>query len=554
MALISQHPMYKAFHPDWETMRDTYAGERAVKERGQKYLAPTQGMVKDGLGLQQGGAAAYFAYRSRAIFHDFVREGVEYYIGLMHQKPPKIELPAALEPIRDNATLLHESLEQLLRRINEQQLVAGRYGMMLDIPAIPEPGHDIPYIATYFAESITNWDVGTRAQIDLPELNLVVLNESAFKRTSNGFEWEYIQQYRVLVIGDPEVEKESGIYRQALFSGQDAQYNSAALEAPSIRGKTLEHIPFVFINAQDTLPQPDICPLMGLAKLSLAVYRGEADYRQNLFMQGQDTFVIIGGKDDDDVRTGAGSVLRLRAGPGVDAKYVGVTATGLAEQRQSLENDKTDARNKSGQLIDTRSAQKESGEALEARVAAQTATLNAMAKTGGRALEQILKAAAVWIGANPDEVSVQANDEFTQQPWVAADFTALQTAKTLGAPIAQETIHDVMVQRGLTEKTFEEEMALIADEAPIMGTGTTVGGNPVTDPKVGEPMIDPKTGKTITQPGGLAEHPDAVNARNKDAATIAAAAKAPPGTTGKPSGLTAKPQTSKATASAKPGK
>jgi uncharacterized protein DUF4055 len=550
MALITQHPLYRAFHPDWETMRDTYAGERAVKERGQKYLAPTQGMVKDGLQVQQGGLAAYQAYRSRAIFHDFVREGVEYYIGLMHQKPPKIDLPSALEPLRLNATLMHESLEQLLRRINEQQLVAGRYGMMLDIPQTPEPGHDLPYIATYMAESITNWDVGTRAQIDLPELNLVVLNESTFKRTANGFEWEYIQQYRVLTIGDVEVEKESGLYRQALFSGMEAQYDASKLEAPSIKGKTLEHIPFVFVNSTDTLPQPDICPLLGLAKLALAVYRGEADYRQNLFMQGQDTLVIIGSKDDDEVRMGAGSVVRLRAGPGVDAKFIGVTATGLAEQRQALENDKTDARNKSGQLIDTRSSQKESGEALEARVAAQTATLNTIASTGARALEQLLKAAATWVGANPDEVKVQPNKEFTQQPWVAADFTALQTAKTLGAPIAQETIHEIMVQRGMSDKTYEEEMALIADEAPIIGTGTTAGGNPVTNPKEGKPMIDPKTGKPVTQPGGTAEHPDAVNARASDAAGIAAVAKLPTGA--KPAGVISRPLP--ATKSPMPGK
>jgi uncharacterized protein DUF4055 len=535
MALISQHPMFKAMLPDWETMRDTYAGERAVKERGQKYLAPTQGMVADGMGVQQGGYAAYNAYRTRAIFHDFVREGVEYYIGLMHQKPPDIELPKAMEPMRDDCTIMHESMEQLLRKINEQQIAIGRFGMMLDIPPNPDPAHPMPYIATYNAETITNWDIGTRAEIDLPELNLVVLNESTFQRTSNGFEWEWIQQYRVLTLGAVGPNEESGIYKQALFSGMETQFDETKLQPPGIRGKTLDHIPFVFINATDTLTNPDVCPLMGLAKLALAVYRGEADYRQNLFMQGQDTLVVIGKTDDDKLRLGAGSVIKLNPGPGVDAKYIGVTATGLSEQRQALENDKTDARNKSGQLIDTRSSQKESGEALEARVAAQTATLNTIAETGARALEQLLKAAAVWIGANPDEVSVHPNKEFTQQPFVPADLTSLQTAKTLGAPLAQETIHDIMLQRGMTQLTYEEEMAKIAEEAPVVGTGTTAGGNPVTNPKEGKPMIDPKTGKPVTQPGGTAEHPDAVNQRAADAAL----ANAPPGA--KPAGLASKP-------------
>jgi hypothetical protein len=550
MAIISQHPLYKTMLPDWETMRDTYAGDRAVKERGQKYLAPTSGMVADGMAPTMAGFAAYNAYRSRAIFHDYVREGVEYYIGLMHQEPPDIQLPAALEPMRKNATINHESLEQLLRRINEQQLVAGRFGMMLDIPAQPEQGHEMPYIATYNAESIINWDVGTRAQIDLPELNLVVLNESTFKRTLQGFEWEWIQQFRVLSLMPVGPEKESGPYAQALFAGMEAQFDPNQLVQPNIRGRTLEHIPFVFVNATDTLPTTDVCPLMGLAKLALTIYRGEADYRQNLFMQGQDTLVVIGGKQDETYRLGAGSTINLNAVPGADAKYAGVTATGLAEQRQALENDMTQARNKAGQLIDTRGAQKESGEALEARVSAQTANLNTIAATGARALEQLLKAAAEWMGADPEQVIVTPNKEFAEQPFVAADLVSLMTAKSLGAPLALETIHDIMVDRGLTELEFDAEMAKIADEAPVMGTGTTAGGDPVTNPKEGKPMIDPKTGKQITQPGGTAEHPDAVASRTASLAAAGAAGKGVPGA--KPAGLASRPQG--ATKSAAPGK
>src|SRR5687768_4418935 len=383
MAFSAFHPQYNLMKTDWETMRDTYAGERQVKERGQKYLLATQGMVVDGMGIAQPGFAAYSAYRSRGIFHDFVREGVEYYIGLLHQKPPQIELPKLLEPMRKNATILHESLEQLLRRINEQQLVAGRYGLMLDLPKDPELGKDIPYIATYQAEAILNWDLGQRDEIAVPELNLVVLDESGNVRLPGSFEWKWVEKYRVLALGTLGENEATGIYSQGVFEGQNITFDETKMIVPNIKGTKLEHIPFVFINAQDLLASPDICPLMGLANLSLAVYRGEADYRQNLFMQGQDTLVIIGSGDKDEtVRTGTGSIINLAARAGADAKYIGVTANGLSEQREALENDKAQCRNKSGQLIDTRSAQKESGEALSTRVAAQAATLNAIAKTG----------------------------------------------------------------------------------------------------------------------------------------------------------------------------
>lgn len=498
MSLISQHPLFKAFLPDWETMRDTFAGERAVKERGEKYLSPTSGMVADGMQLNQRGRTNYDAYKGRAVFDDFVTEAVRYYLGLLHQKPPVFNVPKQMEPMLEDLTIDHQDAEQLLRKINEQQLVAGRYGLMLDIPQNPVVTPErplLPYIAAYNAEAMINWDVGTRDEIDIPSLNLVVLNESGFKRNSS-FEWAWVQAYRVLVLGDPIANEEVAPYKQALFAGNNFAYDPTQLQPPSIRGKTLDQIPFVFVNSQDNLPTPDIPPLLGLAKLSLAIYRGEADYRQNLFMQGQDTLVVIGAGDQDEFRVGAGSVINLRAGMGVDAKYVGVTATGLAEQRQALENDKMAARNKSGQLFDTRTKDKESGQALSTRVAAQAATLNAVARSGAEALESLLKQAAKWIGANPDEVEVVPNTEWVDEVFLPADLQALITAKKLGAPISLETIHDIMMERGMTEYDFETEMQKIADEAPEI-VGTDAGGNPVD--KQGN-SLDPATGEVITPP------------------------------------------------------
>lgn len=520
MPLISRHPLYAKMAPDWETMRDTYEGERAVKERGEKYLKPTAGMVLDNMAAGKPGHIAYDAYKSRALFHDHVRDGVEYYIGLMHSQCPNIELPDALEPLRDDATIMHESLEQLLRKINEQQLVAGRFGIMLDMPPEPDPLRPMPYIATYQAEAIINWDVGTREQLDVPKLNLVILDESTFKRNAN-FEWVWQEQYRVLVIGDPDTNESKGTYKQALFSGQNVQFDQSQLMAPGIRGKTLADIPFAFINATDNLPQPDTAPLMGLAKIALAIYRGEADYRQNLFMQGQDTLVIIGGKEDDVTRTGAGAVINLRAGAGVDAKYIGVTATGLTEQREALQNDQKAARNKAGQLIDTSSSEKESGEALQTRVAAQTATLVAIAKAGAAALEAILKAAAEWVGANPEDVKVEPNTEFVHTPMLPAELKDMMTAKTLGAPISLETVHDNMLKRGMTAIDYETEMDKLGEETPVMGTGTTAGGNPVLD-AMGKPIIDPKTGKPTVAPGSPHEDPAVTAARTENDHKVAA--------------------------------
>ena len=47
MAIDDKHPEFLAKLGEWEQMRDTYAGERAVKEKRIKYLPPSEAMIQD---------------------------------------------------------------------------------------------------------------------------------------------------------------------------------------------------------------------------------------------------------------------------------------------------------------------------------------------------------------------------------------------------------------------------------------------------------------------------------------------------------------------------
>lgn len=497
MALDSTHPAYIEFKDDWITMRDLYKGERAVKAKGETYLPATKGMKLDGMESTKPGYESYNAYKLRAVFHDYVKEGVEAYIGLMHQKPPTIELPEAMEPLREKATAHGEPLEMLLRRINEEQLVTGRLGLLLDLPVKPDPSNPLPYVAIYVAETIRNWDDG-EAEEGQSRLNLVILDESGPIR-SKEFEWTTQTKYRVLTLGDPDLNEEEGtsevFYRVGVFTnayGKSADYDPTLVSEPMLRGQKLDRIPFVFVNTKDITSIPDEPPLLGLGRLALAVYRGEADYRQNLFMQGQDTLVVVGGvrkvdaaaAENAPIRTGAGSLLEVEQGG--DAKYIGVNSQGLSEQRQALENDRKRADTKSGQLIDAGSGDKESGAALQTRMAAQTATLNQIAVTGAAALESVLKFAALWMGANPDDVKVTPNLEFSDFDMSGKDLVDLMTARTMGAPLSKQSIHALLVDRGVTKLDFETEIDTISEEdanAPALGSaGTTLPQNqPIQD-------------------------------------------------------------------------
>lgn len=474
MAIDSKHPLYQKHLPDWVMCRDSYDGERAVKDKGIAYLPPTSGQELDGMQPNAIGYKAYLSYKARAVFPDFMQTAVETLIGLMWQNPPTIELPKQMEPMLEKATTKGESLLQLLRRINEQQLVTGRVGLLADLPPTPDPVNPIPYIALYKTEDIINWDGGTREEVLTDSLNLVVLCESGEERDSK-FQWVYKEKYRVLILGDAEANEATGVYKVGVFDGK-TEFNEESLVEPSIRGTTLKKIPFTFINSKDIIENPDNPPLLGLVRLCMTIYRTEADYRQSLFMQGQDTLVVLGATEEDSHRVGAGAALNLPIGG--DAKFIGVSSNGLSEQRLAIENDKKQAATKSGQLVDTSSKSKESGDALKTRMAAQTATLNQIAQSGAEGLQTILRTIAEWMNINPDEVKVTPNLDFINDEMLGKDLVDIMTAKTMGAPIALETIHELMQDRSLTELSFEDEMDKIADEVPIMGnTATDLNSN-----------------------------------------------------------------------------
>lgn len=479
MALNSLHPEYVKLAREWIKLRDCYRGEEAVKAKRVEYLPETSGMVLDGMTGPNGlGYKAYNAYLLRAVWHDLFKEGVEAYIGMLNTKPATFELPKSMEFMRETASSKGESLNQLLRRIHEEQLVTGRLGLLADLPARATLGAPQPYISFYPAESVLNWDDGEELG-QQTNLNFVVLDESGYSRTNDEFNWQLQTRYRVCQLGSIALEgavDPNQIYSTGLFrvQGQGVPlFDPLAMIVPTIRGTPMNKIPFVFINSKDLLANPDVPPLLGLGNIMFAIYRGEADYRQNLFMQGQDTLVTIGElstKDVTDVdvplRTGAGS--RIAVDVGGDAKYVGVNSQGLSEQRQALQNDRSRAEVRAGQLINVRSGDKESGDALKTRLAAQTATLMQIALTAGKAIEMILRDVAVWMGENPESVKVTANTEFGSKILAGQDAQLMMEAKDLGLPISYESIHEWLVDTGVSKLSFPDEVARITKERAMV--------------------------------------------------------------------------------------
>lgn len=481
MGIDSKHPQFSDKADDWRLMRDSFGGERVIKEGTFAYLPATSGMVADGARTKPGsaGALAYDAYLTRAVYPEFIGEAVDLLVSVMHQEEAVIELPAELEPMRESATRDGESLQALLRRINEQQLLYGRFGLLADFPQDEffASQATVPHLVEYEAETIINWDNERLTEFAKSQLSFLVVNETVQVRGTEGadfFDWMEERRYRVFRLQAEDPEFPVGADNPLVYTSYTESDDIASPEvAPAFKGQTLDFIPFVVIGANDMKMKPDEIPLLGLARLALSIYRQEADYKQTLHMSGQDTLVISGAElgpdgqpkgEDEDTRVGSGAVIRLDEEG--KAEYIGINAEGISEQRASLKDDKSRAQSMGPRLLESRMGQAESGEALKARIGSQTATLQTVVVNGAEGLEKILKMCAVWRGANPDEVSVRPNLDFTQDTVEAAQLKAISEATGLKAPLSRESFHKWLQKNNFTRETFADEMAEIESQEP----------------------------------------------------------------------------------------
>ncbi len=481
MSIESKHPDFLEVAEDFRVMRDTFAGERRIKESTFLYLPATIGQIKDGAlrSVVSPGWISYSNYPNRAIFPELVRDAANTLVGVMHAEPATIKLPQALESMRNDATRKGESLEMLLRKINEQQLVFGRFGLLADFPQDPFTAQmrEVPHLVQYNAETIINWDDERMTEFSVNELNFLVVNETVFVRGPQGvnvFDWMEERRFRVMFLEELDPEFPPGPNNPLVYKTYaESDEVRGPTVTPQFMGSTLDEIPWVFIGANDLNAKPDEIPLLGLANLSISIYRGEADYRQSLHQQGQDTLVIIGDEttkegdtkeDDEDTEVGAGAIIRIAAGEGAKAEFIGVESKGISEQREALEEDRKRGSAMGARLLEPRGSQAESGEALRIRVAASTATLQTVALTGAAGLERILRICAKWVGADPDEVEVVPNLDFTQETPSPELARELGEAKKSGVPLSEKSMHRWLQAKNYTKLTYEEELEQLGAE------------------------------------------------------------------------------------------
>ena len=453
MSIESTHPQYDQSAPRIQKMRDFYAGSDQVKSQGETYLpAPRSiAMLKEDPRRSGRFLEAYEAYKSRAEVPEYVSDAIDKNVGIMHASPPSIELPDALSGMLDDATGDGLGLADLLRNINAEQLFSGRLGLALDA----RTGIDYPVIRMYFAEDVRNWLFSDG------QYQFVILGEQ--EESISEYEWKIVPSRRVMEVID-------GAYATTAFDNKGAIIRDQI--QPEIRGKRLDIVPFVAINAADTAPDIDKPPLLPLAEKCASIYRLDADHKLNLHMQSASTLVIAGlahngdqhdGDGERKVMVGAGGFIEVDIGG--SAEYAQPGAEGLTAQQQALDAMHIQAKNLGVDILGNAGAG-ESGDAMNVRLIARTATLVQVASAGAAGLERILKIAARWVGANPDQVAVKPFTDFNVQSANPAEALALAQIRNLGAPYSKRAYHWWLSKQKFTPFSYEEEMDEIENEGP----------------------------------------------------------------------------------------
>lgn len=468
---VPKHQDYVAMLEIWQQMRATSSGERAVKAAGTTYLPKTQGQAAD----KTFGKDNYDAYKMRAIYYEFVKTTQTDMMGLLTKEPTVYEIPERLELYRENATAFGD-VEHLERRIYEQQLITSRLGLLLDIQ-VDDGADTMPVTVITAAERVVNWDD------DNEPPRWIVLDESGLRQIEGGLKREDVTEFLLLAL---DANDHYYTYRfKSWLDGFDINDPGpespvedigqiGAIVYPKIMNKTIDVIPFSFVNATSITPDVEMPAFASLSNLTLATYRGSADYRQTLFMQGQETLFVRGFSTEEsaDLVMGAGSYIASQNGES-NAEFIGISALGLEETRESQESLKKECKNLGIELMENAA---ESGNALNTRLSLRTASLSDLSQVAASAIRQQLQYVARWIGLSDTDVEsikVKAATDFTDSTKTTKEMLELWSV-VQQAGMTIEDYHEWLAVNDFTTDDFEDWHAKV-QEIGALSFGTPEG-------------------------------------------------------------------------------
>lgn len=401
------HPAYNRWLPSYTIIDDCLQGEQRVKSKADTYLFPKN--PDDDTTLS---ALQYNRYKQRAIFTGYTSRVATALAGLAFLQEPEIQLPPQLNRFgfEENVTGNGLSLLQFAKELVFQVLCFGRGAIWVDAPERPEGQLTIaeeealgfrPYFVFNGAMDIVNWFA------DRHELQLVSLKHVV--ESLDGFNVSEVNRYRVLTLSDRvyavEVWEENG--NEAISSSVPLMYN----------GEPFSSIPISIVGAQNNDLKPDTPPIYPVASLNLGVYRNTADTETVAFNSSQLQYWLSGmdntqlaamEKAGQKLIGGSSNVWML--GPEGRAGVIQPAADVMSFE---LQKDKIEQIQLLSVQLASTGVARTASEVWNESIVRNSVLVNVMNNVS-QAVENALKDACLFVGADPDSVRFELKSDLQE--------------------------------------------------------------------------------------------------------------------------------------------
>lgn len=442
MSIATTSSEYDKYVRQWERCRNAVAGSDAIKDQGTKYLPKLSEQTHD----------EYDAYKTRALFYAAGARTLHGLVGAIMRKAPAVEVAQALDDHLKDVTLTGISFEAFAKTVLTEVLTAGRYGVLVDMPAEHETPR--PYFAAYCAESIINWS--SRVIDGVRTLDLVVLREQVQQpKADDEFTFDILTQYRLLRLNAEQLY-EVETYRKS--KEKEGGWISLGVLLPTFRGTRLDYIPFCFFGPNTTTPDIEKPPLLDLVDVNLSHYRTSADLEHGRHFCGLPMYFFSGITSAEKIPIGSSKAITA-SDPQAKAMLIEMNGQGLGALEKALESKERLMAVLGARLLEESKPAVEAADTLSMRFSGEQSVLRSVAGSVSTGLSKLLEWAGLWSGVSPDEAktaTVKLNTDFMDTAMSFAELESLVRTWQTGA-ISYETLYYNMERGEVTRPGIDAQ-------------------------------------------------------------------------------------------------
>ena len=434
----SKHEDYIKRLPQWTRQRDAVEGEDAIKAAGQTYLRKLGGQPVQSPSVASGNdlpLVSYEDYKDRATFMNATGRTRDGLVGAIMRKEPELDWPKSDEAFLLSAGRNQESFVEIRDEALSETIGIGRYGQLVDASSFSQ--NSDPYVASYFAETITDWE---QEEVDGRIKPVRIhLRESATITNPEG-ERQSIERYRVLWLGlypMPRNEEEDALYKADLTewlklsgtsleelggnpvyfqevweeivtaddgrsgnSSQDKRFVRVQVSIPRAKGGALlRSIPFTFFNPTGTRTKPEKPTLLDLTVVNIAHYKNSADLEHGAHFTALPQPWISGFTFKGPLYLGSATAWVTET-PGAQAGYLEFTGQGLGFLKELMAEKKKEMAALGARLLETQSpaGSAEAAETVKLRQSGETSVLAKLSIGVSQGLSGTMRWLAVFRG------------------------------------------------------------------------------------------------------------------------------------------------------------